>query len=62
MGRNRLMKFLLRHSRMWRGGSNWTIKHEAWLAGQHFEEPAMQTTFDHYRAVLAVRASSPPSS
>jgi transposase len=27
--RNRLTKFLLRHSKVWRGGSNWTVKHEA---------------------------------
>ena len=29
--RNRLTKFLLRHSRVWRDGSNWTVKHQAWL-------------------------------
>lgn len=55
--RNRLTKFLLRHSRVWRGGANWTIKHEAWLAAQHFDEPAMQTTFEHYLAVLAERSA-----
>ena len=27
--RNRLGKFLLRHGRVWRGGSTWTHKHEA---------------------------------
>jgi transposase len=53
--RNRLTKFLLRHSRVWREGSNWTVKHEGWLAGQRFAEPAMQTTFDHYRAVVCSR-------
>ena len=31
--RNRLPKFLLRHSRINRGGSNWTIRHERWLSG-----------------------------
>ena len=40
--RNRLTKFLLRHSRVWRDGSNWTVKHEAWLSAQSFDEPAMQ--------------------
>ena len=30
--RNCLGKFLLRHPRVWREGSNWTVKHEAWLA------------------------------
>ena len=53
--RNRLTKFLLRHSRVWRGGSNWTVKHEAWLTVQRFDEPALQTTFDHYRAVVLTR-------
>jgi transposase len=53
--RHRLSKFLLRHSRIWRGGSAWTFKHEAWLASQRFEEAALQTTFDHYRAVVLSR-------
>jgi transposase len=53
--RNRLTKFLLRHSRVWRDGSNWTHKHEGWLAVQRFDEPAMQTTFEHYRAVVLSR-------
>jgi transposase len=53
--RNRLTKFMLRHSRVWRGGVNWTHKHEDWLAAQRFEEPAMQTTFEHYRAVVLGR-------
>ena len=53
--RNRLTKFLLRHSRVWRGGSNWTVKHEAWLAAQRFDERALQTTFEHYRAVVLCR-------
>ena len=53
--RNRLSKFLLRHSRVWRGGSPWTHKHEAWLAAQNFAEPALNTTFGHYRAVVLAR-------
>jgi transposase len=53
--RNRLTKFLLRHSRTWRGGSNWTVKHEGWLGAQHFDEPALQVTFNHYRAVVISR-------
>jgi transposase len=53
--RNRLGKFLLRHSRIWRGGSAWTHKHEAWLAAVSFDEPALQTTFEHYRAVVVTR-------
>ena len=53
--RNRLGKFLLRHGRVWRGGSAWTHKHEAWLGGQRFDEPALGTTYVHYRAVVATR-------
>ncbi|MGH9096945.1 MAG: IS110 family transposase, partial [Acidimicrobiales bacterium] len=53
--RNRLTKFLLRHSRVWRGGSNWTVKHEGWLTALRFEQPALQTTFNHYRAVVLSR-------
>jgi transposase len=53
--RNRLTKFLLRHSRIWRGGSNWTVKHEAWLAAQRFDEPALAVTFGHYRATVLAR-------
>jgi transposase len=56
--RNRLSKFLLRHGRVWRGGSNWTVKHEAWLAAQSFAEPALTTTFGHYRAVVLARESA----
>lgn len=53
--RNRLTKFLLRHGRVWRGGSNWTVKHEAWLAALTFDEAALTTTYSHYRAVVATR-------
>jgi transposase len=42
--RNRLGKFLLRHGRVWRGGSTWTLKHQAWLGSQRFEQPAMTQT------------------
>jgi transposase len=34
--RNRLGKFLLRHSLVYRGGSNWTDRHQRWLANVHF--------------------------
>jgi transposase len=55
--RNRLTKFLLRHGRVWRGGSNWTHAHEAWLDAQHFDEVALTTTYQHYRAVVLTRAA-----
>jgi transposase len=53
--RNRLTKFLLRHSMVWRSGSNWTQRHERWLAGLHFEDRALAVTFAHYRATVQVR-------
>ena len=53
--RNRLGKFLLRHGRVWRGGTTWTLKHQAWLGSQRFEQPAMAQTFGHYLAVVEVR-------
>ena len=53
--RHRLSKFLLRHDRIWRGGEAWTGKHEQWLAGQRFDEPALRATYGHYRAVLVAR-------
>jgi len=53
--RHRLSKFLLRHSKVYRDGPPWTVKHEAWLAAQHLEEPALGVTFGHYRATVAAR-------
>lgn len=53
--RERLSKFLLRHSKVYRDGSPWTVRHEAWLAAQCFDEAALNTTYQHYRATVAVR-------
>jgi transposase len=53
--RNRLSKFLLRHSRVYRFGTPWTHKHESWLADQRFEEAALAVTFGHYRATVLAR-------
>ena len=53
--RHRLSKFLLRHSRVYRDGSPWTIKHEGWLTAQRFDEPALAVTFGHYRATVLAR-------
>jgi transposase len=52
--RHRVGKFLLRHDRVWRERA-WTLRHEQWLAGQSFDEPALRTTYGHYRAMLAAR-------
>ncbi|MDP9445242.1 MAG: IS110 family transposase [Actinomycetota bacterium] len=56
--RHRLGKFLLRHGRVWRGGDNWTLKHQAWIAAQRFDDPALTATFDHYRATLTAREAA----
>jgi hypothetical protein len=48
--RHRLRKLLLRHGRVWRDGTNWTLEHEAWTAAQRFDDPALTATFSHYRA------------
>jgi transposase len=53
--RHRLGMFLLRHGRVWRGGDNWTLKHEAWIRAQCFDERALTETFNHYRATLSAR-------
>jgi transposase len=52
--RHRLAKFLLRHDRIWRE-PGWSLRHEQWLARQHFDDPALRVTYAHYRAVLAAR-------
>lgn len=53
--RNRLTKFLLRHSMIYRGGSNWTIRHERWLSGLAFADKALASTFAHYRSTVQLR-------
>jgi transposase len=54
--RLRLGGFLLRHGRIWRGGSTtWTFAHERWLLAQRFDDPALSTTYAHYRATLQAR-------
>lgn len=56
--RHRLGKFLLRHGRVWAGGYNWTQRHEAWLRGQAFDDPALTTTYRHYWATLQAREAA----
>lgn len=51
--RHRLGKFLLRHGQVWRGGRNWTLRHEAWLGQLRFSDVALDQTYRHYRAALA---------
>lgn len=56
--KHRLGKFLLRHGQVWRGGDNWTLKHRAWIAAQHFDDAAQRATFAHYRATLDAREAA----
>ena len=56
--RHRLGKFLLRHGRVWRDGANWTLKHEAWIRGQRFDDPAVTVTFNHYLAALTAHEAA----
>jgi len=56
--RHRLGKFLLRHGRVWRGGDNWTLRHEAWIRAQRFEERALNETLAHYQATLDAREAA----
>ncbi|MGH9118888.1 MAG: IS110 family transposase [Acidimicrobiales bacterium] len=56
--RHRLGKFLLRHGRVWRGGVDWTLKHEAWIGQQRFGERALNQTLAHYQATLTPREAA----
>ncbi len=47
--RNRLAKFLIRHGRLYRGGTrNWTERFWMWLRAQEFERECERLTFEHY--------------
>jgi transposase len=56
--RHRVAKFLLRHGRIWRDGQNWTMKHEAWISAQRFDEPALDAALSHYQATLTARVAA----
>jgi transposase len=51
----RLTAVLMRHGRIWRGGSRWTLAHRAWIAQQVFDEPALARVVATYRGGLAAR-------
>jgi len=51
--RHRLIKFLLHHNLVFRDGSHWTLRHEAWLAEVRFDDEALTRTFARYRSVLS---------
>jgi transposase len=44
--RHRLLKFLMRHGRVYRVGKNWSQGHWAWIRSQRFDIPAAQRTFE----------------
>lgn len=44
--RNRLSKFLLRQGRIFQETKSWGSAFREWLQSQHFEFPALQTTFE----------------
>jgi len=52
VARQRLDKFLLRHSRFWSGGTRWTHKHLAWIRSQTFEHLTQTRTLASYLTAL----------
>ncbi len=53
--RQRLNAVLLRHGRVWRGGTKWTATHRQWVGAQSFAEPALDGALATYRGGLAAR-------
>ena len=53
--RQRLAALLLRHNKVFRDGRMWTLRHRLWLDGVSFPDAALQTTLDHYRAIVTKR-------
>ncbi len=52
--RHRISKLLLRQGIVYSGGKAWTGRHEIWLRGQRFDNPALQLSFDvAFDAMLA---------
>ncbi len=50
--KHQLSKFLLRHGRRWDDGSNWTLKHFAWIRQQSFEHEAQRRVLRDYLKAL----------
>ncbi len=44
--RHRISKLLLRQGIVYSGGKAWTPKHETWLRGHRFDQPALQFAYD----------------
>ena len=51
----RLNAVLMRHGRIWRGGSKWTLAHRQWIGQQVFDEPALNPVVATYRGGLTAR-------
>ena len=51
----RLNAVLLRHGRVWRGGTKWTAAHRQWVGAQTFAEPALASALATYRGGLVAR-------
>lgn len=50
--RHHVLKFLLRHGRIFRETKHWTLAHWKWLRAQRFEQPLAQTVFTEYLSTL----------
>jgi transposase len=46
--RHRLTKMLLRHGYVYREGSNWTLRHRAWIKAVRFDLREQQVVLDNY--------------
>lgn len=53
--RHRISKLLLRHGRVYRGGSTWARRHVEWLRAQRFEVAGLERLLGHHLAVLETR-------
>ncbi|HEY5313790.1 MAG TPA: IS110 family transposase [Pirellulales bacterium] len=52
VARQRLDKFLLRHSLIWSGGTKWTKKHLTWIRSLVFSAPALTRSWASYLLAL----------
>ncbi len=50
--RHHVLKFLLRHGRVFRETKHWTLAHWKWLRAQRFDEPLAQVVFTEYLTTL----------
>lgn len=50
--RHHVLKFLLRHGRVFQETKHWTLAHWKWLRAQRFDEPLAQTVFTTYMTTL----------